>query len=960
MDGALGPPAKMADREDDLTPMMAQYFELCRAYDDSLVLFQVGDFYEAFCEAAERVARLCEVTLTRREDNTGEYAMAGVPMDNAESYIEQLLDAGYRVAVADQVEDPDQTTGVVERRVTRVVTPGTLTEDELLGSADNNFVACLTADGTGTDGESEADGVGRDRDAESDGDGRERYGLALLDVSTGDFYATSTSRRGTVRDELGRFGPAEAIVAPDAPTDVFADDCMVSPYEPRAFERGPARERVGAYFGDPDRVLADDVQVRACGALLAYAEYTRGGLAPEDARSGLVDPEEVDSNTAERDHDARLDYINHLTRYDPREYLLLDRVALESLEIFDARAVHGHESRTLVEVVDETACALGRRKLDDWLRRPLLDEGRIAARHDAVEELVAAPQVRERLADLLSSVYDLERLVSRVSRGRATARDLRSLHDTLAVIPEVKATLADASVDTDASADRLDRLRERLDPLEDVRELVDDAVREQPAAELTEGGILKPDWDDELADLRATERDGKSWIDDLEASERERTGIDSLKVGHNTVHGYYIEVTDPNLDSVPDSYQRRQTLKNSERFVTPELKEREDEIIRAERRADDLEYELFCEVRRSVADESERIQALADRLARLDAFVSFASVAAKFDYTRPDVGADGFDVVDGRHPVVERTEQRFVPNDARFDDDAFFAVITGPNMSGKSTYMRQVALISVLAQAGSFVPAAEARLPVVDRVFTRVGASDDIAGGRSTFMVEMTELATICRHATEDSLVLLDEVGRGTSTADGFAIARAVTEHLHDEVGATTLFATHHHDLTSVAEDLPGVVNLHFETDPSGDGVEFDHAVAPGAASASYGVEVAKMAGVPESVVERSRAVLDADRAADEGERASVDAGGASDDADGVSDTASRTNGHAEEAATDGQRGDAADDGSAGGVSDDRRVELDDETASRLVAELDDLDVATMTPLEAMNALAELKARVDD
>ncbi|PSP51415.1 DNA mismatch repair protein MutS, partial [Halobacteriales archaeon QH_1_68_42] len=788
MDAALGPPAKMADREDELTPMMAQYFELCRAYDDSLVLFQVGDFYEAFCEAAERVARLCEVTLTKREDNTGEYPMAGVPIDNAESYIDRLLDAGYRVAVADQVEDPDQTTGVVERRVTRVVTPGTLTEDELLGSPDNNFVACLTAEG--------ADPANAGDDA-----GAETYGLALLDVSTGDFYATSTGRRETVRDELGRFGPAEAIVGPDAPAGVFADDCMVSPYERRAFEAGPARDRVAAYFGDPDRVLADDAQVRACGALLAYAEYTRGGLAPEDARSGLVDPDEVhgpgadpeegEDGTGAGDHEARLDYINHLTRYDPREYMLLDRVALESLEIFEARAVHGHESRTLVEVVDETASALGRRKLDDWLRRPLLDEERIAARHDAVEGLVAAPAVREELADLLSSVYDLERLVSRVSRGRATARDLRSLHDTLAVVPDVTATLADAD------SDRLAALRERLDPLEDGRELIDEAVREEPAAELTEGGILKPEHDAELADLRATEHDGKSWVDDLEARERERTGIDSLKVGHNTVHGYYIEVTDPNLDSVPDSYQRRQTLKNSERFVTPELKEREDEIIRAERRADDLEYELFCEVRRSIAAESERIQTLADRLARLDAFVSFASVAAKFDYARPDVGADEFDVVDGRHPVVERTEERFVPNDARFDAEAFVAVITGPNMSGKSTYMRQVALISVLAQAGSFVPAAEARLPVVDRVFTRVGASDDIAGGRSTFMVEMTELATICRHATEDSLVLLDEVGRGTSTADGFAIARAVTEHLHDEVGATTLFATHHHDLTA-------------------------------------------------------------------------------------------------------------------------------------------------------------------
>ena len=937
MDAALGPPAKMTEREGELTPMMAQYFELCRAYDDSLVLFQVGDFYEAFCEAAERVARLCEVTLTKREDNTGAYPMAGVPMDSAESYIDQLLDAGYRVAVADQVEDPDQTTGVVERRVTRVVTPGTLTEDELLGSPDNNFVACLTA-------ESETAVPGSDdEDASADGGiaDRERYGLALLDVSTGDFYVTSTGRLETVRDELGRFGPAEAIVGPDAPVEVFADDCMVSPYERRAFDADLARERVGAYFGDPDRVLADATQARACGALLAYAEYTRGGLAPEDARSGLVDPEEVDggasANQGEDDGidgsqsgEARLDYINHLTRYDPREYMLLDRVALESLEVFDARAVHGHQSATLVEVLDETSCALGRRKLDDWLRRPLLDEDRIAARHDAVEGLVESPRVRERLVGFLSSVYDLERLVSRVSRGRATARDLRSLHDTLAVVPDVVAALDDADGELGA-------LRERLDPLADVRELVDDAVREEPAAELTEGGILKPEWDEELAALRETERDGKSWIDDLEARERERTGIDSLKVGHNSVHGYYIEVTDPNLDSVPGDYQRRQTLKNAERFVTPELKEREDEIISAERRADDLEYELFCEVRRSVADESERVQALADRLARLDAFVSFASVAAKFDYARPEVGADAFDIVDGRHPVVERTEERFVPNDAHFDEESFLAVITGPNMSGKSTYMRQVALISVLAQAGSFVPVSEARLPVVDRVFTRVGASDDIAGGRSTFMVEMTELATILRHATEDSLVLLDEVGRGTSTADGFAIARAVTEHLHDEVSATTLFATHHHDLTALADEFPGVFNLHFETDPSGEGVEFDHSVAPGAASASYGVEVANMAGVPEAVVERSRAVLET-----EGERGTDEVGEG--DSRGRSETDPRTNGHDTNDSQDevGPRGSG------------------DEHDARVATELAELDVATMTPLEALNALAELKGELEE
>mgnify|MGYP003835908677 FL=1 len=927
MDAALGAPAKMAEREADLTPMMSQYFELCREYDDSLVLFQVGDFYEAFCEAAERVARLCEITLTKREDSTGEYAMSGIPIDNAESYIERLLEAGYRVAVADQVEDPDEVSGVVDRAVTRVVTPGTLTEDELLRSADNNYVACLTADGPGGDTSTrDTKRAGGGAGAGGDEDGP--YGLALLDVSTGDCYATSADRLDSIADELGRFAPAEAIVGPDAPTDVFDGDCMVSPYERTAFDAERARERVDAYFGDLG--LADEAEVRACGALLAYAEYTRGGNPDagdigDDSTAAVAGPGATASDEAV-DDTATLDYINTLTRYDPREYMLLDRVALESLELFDRRAVHGDRALTLVDALDETACALGRRKLDDWLRRPLLDEDRIAARHDAVAELTGDVTMREALHDLLDDVYDIERLISRVARGRATARDLRSLHDTLAVVPDVDAALAEADSAT------LVELREHLDPLADVRELIDEAIQTDPDADLTEGGIVKPDFDEELADLRATEREGKAWIDDLAASERERTGIDSLKVGHTSVHGYYIEVTDPNLDAVPDDYQRRQTLKNSERFVTPELKEREDEIIRAEGRADDLEYELFCEVRRDVADESERVQALADRLARLDVFVSFASVAAKFDYTRPSVGAAEFAVEAGRHPVVERTEERFVPNDAHFDDEHFFAVVTGPNMSGKSTYMRQVALTSVLAQAGSFVPAAEARLPVVDRVFTRVGASDDIAGGRSTFMVEMTELADILQNATEDSLVLLDEVGRGTSTADGLAIARAVTEHVHDEVGATTLFATHHHELTAIAEELSGVFNLHFETDRVEGEVAFEHEVAPGAAAASYGIEVAKLAGVPPEVVDRSRELLDE---SDSGEGGAPAADARNHDSDG----SVRVSSTADEPAS----------GDGGPLS-----ELERKLATLA------LDVATMTPLEAMNALAELKESLDE
>jgi DNA mismatch repair protein MutS len=866
---ALGAPAKMAGRREELTPMLSQYLDLCERYPDSLVLFQVGDFYETFCEAAERTARLLEITLTKREDSTGRYPMAGIPVDSAESYIETLLDAGYRVAVADQVQDPSETTGVVDRAVTRIVTPGTLTEDEFLDES-NTFVAALAPD--------------------SAMEAASARGFAVLDVSTGDFYATGGDA-DAVADEIDRFGPAEAIVAPGVGTEAFADDTMVSPFRPDAFDLNRASQKVEAYFGDPDALLATDAEVRACGALLAYAEYTRAGESD------------------------RLDYLNHLTRYDPREYLVLDAVALRSLELFERRALGVETDATLFGTVDETACALGRRRLTDWLRRPLLDPDRMAARHDAVEELVSDVVARERLHEELRDVYDLERLVSRVSRGRANARDLRSLGSTLDVVPRLRDALADAE------SNLLAELHNRLDPCADVRAEVDAALVDEPPIELTEGGLISEGYNDGLDDLRATEREGKRWVDELEASERERTGIDSLKVDSNQVHGYYIEVTNPNLDSVPDDYQRRQTLKNSERFVTPELKEREEEIVAAEERAHDLEYALFTDLRESVAAETERIQRVADAVARLDALQSLATVAAERDYCRPELGGDHFEIEAGRHPVVERTQPSFVPNPtelARGD----LAVITGPNMAGKSTYMRQVALIQVLAQAGGFVPADSAVLPVVDRVFTRVGASDDIAGGRSTFMIEMTELATVLRAASEDSLVLLDEVGRGTSTTDGLALAQAVVEHVHDVVGATTLFATHHHELTEVAAALPNARNLHFAAATDGaaseESVAFSHDLREGPAGASYGIEVARSAGVPDPIVSRAHELLEreAEESDSEGDVAEVT------DAPTVA-----PNGGVDEAVFDRLRR---------------------------------TDVANTTPLEALELLAELKQAMDE
>ena len=689
---------------------------------------------------------------------------------------------------------------------------------------------------------------------------------------------------------------------------------------------------------------------RRVGGLLAYAEYTQGG--------------------------DRLSYVSRVTRYDPRESLRLDATALRSLELFESRSHRTGE--TLLDTVDETACALGRRELSTWLRRPLVDRPEIAARHDAVGELADATLTRERLRERLREVYDLERLIGRVSRGRANARDLRSLATTLSAVPPLREALADAD------CDRLCELRERLDPLDDVRDLLDRAIVADPPQELTEGGVIREGFDDELDDLRATEREGRAWVSDLEEQERERTGIDSLSVGHNQVHGYYIEVTNPNLDRVPEDYQRRQTLKNAERFYTPALKRREDEILGAAERADTLEYELFTDVRDRVAAEAERVQSLASAVAELDVLASLATVAVERDYVRPTLTDEGgIHIEAGRHPVVERTQEAFVPNDADLDRGEI-AVVTGPNMSGKSTYMRQVALIVVLAQAGSFVPADAATLPVVDRVFTRVGASDDIAGGQSTFMREMAELTEILHGATEDSLVLLDEVGRGTSTVDGLAIAWATAEFVDSEVGATTLFATHYHDLTALAERRERVTNRHFSAVRNEGDVTFLHRVQSGPSSSSYGVEVARMAGVPDAVVERARTLVESGVPVDDGQGSTADADSTTADAESAGDDttadAAATNGHAAangEARADGRdRADghaATDDGAAqpsleayaGGEPDPESLSTtgdraDADALAEVAAEISDLDVAETTPLEALNALHDLKRRLDD
>ncbi|TKX67709.1 DNA mismatch repair protein MutS [Halorubrum sp. SP9] len=967
-----GLPPGIATVREELTPMLSQYADLCAAHEDALVLFQVGDFYEAFCEAAETVARVCEVTLTERSDSTGDYPMAGIPIDNAAPYLESLLDAGYRVALGDQVEDAEQASGLVDRAVTEVITPGTVVEDDLLEPGTTNYVAAVAAD----------------RGVE-ESDPATNVGLAAVDVSTGECLVTSGDA-DAVAGELDRIAPAELIAGPDAPAFEPSDaerGWTTHDYDAGAFDRRTAAERLEPYLPAPDRRFDADAELRAAGAVLAYAEYTQGDDGP-------------------------LPYVTRIRRYDPRDRLRLDAAAQRSLELFENRGLGA--SDTLFDALDETNCALGRRCLERWLRRPLVDADAIRSRHDAVGELADRSLAREGVADALATAYDLERLVSRVSRGRADARDLRSLHRTLAVVPELKATLAetegvdgDGADATDAAdegdpalprTDHLRDLRDRLDELTEVRELIDGAIATDPPQEITEGGVIREGFDGDLDDLRATERDGREWVAELEASERERTGIDSLSVGHNQVHGYYIEVTDANLDRVPDDYRRRQTLKHSERYVTPELKEREEEIVGAAERADALEYELFVDVRDRVAAETERIQDLADALAELDALTSLAAVAVERDYVRPELreGSDaavgdapdaasdpaaGVEIEGGRHPVVERTEDSFVPNDADLPRGSV-AVITGPNMSGKSTYMRSVALIVVLAQTGSFVPAQAASLPVFDRLFTRVGASDDIAGGQSTFMREMSELTEILHDADADSLVLLDEVGRGTATTDGRAIARAAAEFLHDELGATALFATHYHGLTDLADERERVFNLHFTATREDGDVTFLHRVVPGASSSSYGVEVAELAGVPGPVVDRARDLVaaeeaergreaerieDADTPGDAGATGDADATGEGDPDDDPPDADASLREFLAEETPEGPEADGTEPVDPSAARESRVGSTNDadegaaaDAPSGLAAELRDLDLARMTPIEALNALHDLQSRVDD
>jgi DNA mismatch repair protein MutS len=790
------------------TPMMQQYRDAKARHPGMLLLFHNGDFYELFEDDAEVGARVLGLTLTKRDK---QIPMAGFPHHALEKHLHRLLQAGHRVAICDQVEDPATVKGrPVNREVTRVVTPGTVTEDELLDPRRPNHLAALRPGKTAT-------------------------GLAWVELSSGVIYATDVPN-DRLADELARLAPAECLAAEDEAERLTEQWSAVLPrtltLRPGwTFDPTTARDalrqhfKVGtlAGFGFPSDTLPG---LQAAGALLQYlAETLKTNLA----------------------------HLRRLRPFQPDRHLLLDEVTRRSLELTRTLRDGGRDG-SLLAAVDRTVTPMGARLLHDWLVAPLTERGRIEARLDAVEELLHEHALRGAVRTKLAAAFDLYRLTTRVSTGRASPKDLASVGRTLQLLPDVKKLLAGRR------SRLLAELEQRLEPCPDLREALAAALVDDPPLSPREGGVIRPGYHKELDDLLTVAREGKNWILQFQAAEITRTGIPSLKVGYNQVFGYYIEITHTHAARIPSDYQRKQTLKNAERYITPELKEYEEKVLTAQERGQQLEYDLFVALRERAAAQTPRLLATAEALAALDVLAGLAELAATRNYARPELADEpALAVTDGRHPVLDQTlaAGTFVPNDVNLGGgDGRFWLITGPNMSGKSTFLRQTALLTLLAQMGSFVPARSARVGIADRVFTRVGASDELSRGQSTFMVEMTEAANILNNATPRSLVILDEIGRGTSTYDGVSLAWAITEFLHDSVGCRALFATHYHELAVLADSLAGLRNYNVQVHDTGGEVVFLHKIAPGSADKSYGIHVARLAGVPESVVRRAEQVL--------------------------------------------------------------------------------------------------------
>lgn len=811
-----------------LSPMMERYKEVKAENPGAMLLFRMGDFYELFYEDAQNAARVLGLTLTSRDKNSeNPIPMAGFPYHQLDNYLQKLIQNGFRAAICDQVEDPKKAKGMVRREVTRVVTPGTLTDDQLLDPRESNFIASVAP-------------------------ARQTLGLAWLEVSTGRFLVAEIEP-SLLQDELARIRPAECIVpdevAGSGQLPVTRPDLggpVLTGRPAWCFSKDESRRLLTEHFGTKTLegfdVDDDSPAVTAAGALLEYIRDTQR---------------------------AALGHINRLENYRRHRHMTIDEATRRSLELTHTMR-DGQRQQSLLGTIDETCTPMGARMLADWLSSPLMDVRQIQDRLDAVEELVGELSLRDDLRDSLKGMYDLQRLTSRVATGRCTPRDLTCLAATLNQLPRMKAQL------TERRAARLATLEQRIDLCGEVREAVATTIVDEPPVTLADGGVIREGFSEQLDELRELAQGGKQWIAAYQAKESERTGIPNLKIGFNKVFGYYLEVTAAHWSKVPDDYIRKQTLKNQERYITPELKEYEDKVLRAEDQSKALEQEIYTQLKEDVAGHVTRLLNTAETLAEIDVFASLASLAATAGYCRPEITEDAvLDIREGRHPVLDRlmAAGEFVPNDvrlgldtltngtadaARQNENGRVQIITGPNMAGKSTYIRQAALLTVMAQMGSFVPASEARIGIADRVFARVGASDELGKGQSTFMVEMTETARILNSATQRSVVILDEIGRGTSTYDGISLAWSITEFLHDETQCRTMFATHYHELTDLTQTLRHASNWHVAVQENNDDVIFLHRVIEGAAGRSYGIHVARLAGVPRTVTERATKILEA------------------------------------------------------------------------------------------------------
>ncbi len=800
----------------EYTPMMQQYLQTKKEYSDCILFYRLGDFYEMFFEDAEVVSKELELTLTGKNCGMEERApMCGVPFHALEGYLNKLVSNGHKVAICEQVEDPKLARGLVKREVIRIVTPGTNLDMQALDESKNNYLMSIVylAD---------------------------KYGLSIVDVSTGDYYVTEVDSERKLVDEINKFGPSEIICN----ESFYMSGVDVEDMRHRLQITIYALE--SWYFGDElaEKTLKEHFRVKSVAAL-GLSDYDCGVIAAGALLRYLY---ETQKNN--------LEHISAIHPYSTGKYMVIDSSTRRNLELVETLR-EKQKRGSLLWVLDKTKTAMGARLLRSYVEQPLIERAAIEKRQDAIAEINRHVITREELREYLNPIYDLERLITRVTYKTANPRDLIAFRNSLGMLPAIRTLLEEFDCEL------LNELKSETDTLEDLHALIDSSIVEEPPLSVRDGGLIKDGYNEEADQYRHAKAEGKTWLAELEAKEREKTGIRNLKIKYNKIFGYYLEVTNSYKNLVPDYFTRKQTLANAERYITPELKELEDMILGAEDKLVLLEYELFCGVRDKIAAEVVRIQKTAKAVAGIDVFASLALVAEQNNYCRPVINENGvIDIKGGRHPVVEK----MIPNDMFIDNDTYLdnansriSIITGPNMAGKSTYMRQTALIVLLAQIGSFVPAASAKIGIVDRIFTRVGASDDLASGQSTFMVEMNEVANILRNATPDSLLVLDEIGRGTSTFDGLSIAWAVVEHISNPklLGAKTLFATHYHELTELEGKLSNVNNYCIAVKEKGDDIVFLRKIVKGGADKSYGIQVAKLAGVPDSVIERAKEIVE-------------------------------------------------------------------------------------------------------